>query len=96
MKHGVDMCLNESKIPPFKVLAFHRVMFRTERGYLGISTKNIKEGDSIALFQGGKTPFVIRETAEDGKWHIIGDSYIHGIMNGEAFDSSRCEMMSIT
>jgi len=40
-------------------------------------------------------PLVIREVEECGPWSIVGNAYIHGIMNGEGFDSSRCSMLSI-
>ncbi|PVH79337.1 HET-domain-containing protein [Cadophora sp. DSE1049] len=94
-KMGWNMYFSMKKIPPSRIAAFHRVMFKTEEGHVGISSKHIKEGDAIALFQGGKLPLVIREVEEGGSWHIVGDAYIHGIMNGEAFDSSRCEMIKI-
>ncbi|KAH8587069.1 hypothetical protein B0O99DRAFT_642690 [Bisporella sp. PMI_857] len=94
MKFGMSMLNNRNRTPPSKILAFHRTLFRTERDYVGISSRWVKEGDSVALFQGGKLPLVIRE-AEDGKWQIVGDAYIHGIMNGEAFDGSKCSMIRI-
>jgi hypothetical protein len=39
-------------------------------------------------------PLVIRE-AEEGKWRIVGDAYLHGIMNGKEFDRFRCNMLRI-
>ncbi|KAH8655076.1 heterokaryon incompatibility protein-domain-containing protein [Tricladium varicosporioides] len=94
MKFGMNMYTSRDKISPSKILGFGRTLFKTERGHVGLSSPHTKAGDAIALFQGGKMPFVIRE-AEEGKWQIIGDAYIHGIMNGKEFDSSKCDMLQI-
>jgi len=94
MKFGMGMVINGTKYCRRKILGFHRTLFKTGHGYVGISSRHVKEGDAVALFQGGKMPLVIRE-AEEGKWHIVGDTYIHGIMNGEEFACSRCSMLRI-
>ncbi|KAN0101428.1 HET domain containing protein [Hyaloscypha variabilis] len=94
-KYLWNVVVNINKLPPSRILAFHRSFFKTERGYVGISSPNVKEGDCVALFQGGKMPLVIREVEEYGLSRIVGDAYIHGIMNGEEFDASRCSMLSI-
>jgi len=55
---------------------------------LGLVPNATKRGDSIAIFCGGRVPFVIR--AKDGtspsKWEIVGPCYIHGVMDGELMD----------
>ncbi|KAH6665416.1 heterokaryon incompatibility protein-domain-containing protein [Halenospora varia] len=94
MKFGMNMYTSRDKIPPSKMLGFGRTLFRTGRGLVGLSSRHVKTGDAIALFQGGKMPLVIRE-AEEGKWQIVGDAYIHGIMDGKEFDCSRCDMLRI-
>ncbi|TVY53017.1 Heterokaryon incompatibility protein 6,OR allele [Lachnellula cervina] len=94
MKFGMGLRMNRNKIPPSKILAFHRALFRTGRGFVGISSRHVRVGDAVALFRGGKMPLVIRET-EGGTWHVVGDSYVHGIMNGEEFDGSRCNVLCI-
>lgn len=93
-KMSWNMAFTMNKIPQAKLLAFHRTFLKTERGFVGISSPDVQEGDSIALFQGGKMPLVIREY-EEGHWRIMADAYIHGIMNGEGFDRSKCRMISI-
>jgi Heterokaryon incompatibility protein (HET) len=93
-KYSWHMAMNMNAIPQSRILAFHRTLFKTERGYVGLSSQNIKEGDAVAFFQGGKIPLVIREV-EGEQWNIIGDAYIHGIMDGYAFDSSKCSMLNI-
>ncbi|KAH9210146.1 hypothetical protein DL95DRAFT_475152 [Leptodontidium sp. 2 PMI_412] len=65
-KMGWNMYSSERKIPPSRIAAFHRVILKTGQGHIGISSKHIREGDTIALFQGGKLPLVIREVEEGG------------------------------
>jgi hypothetical protein len=72
--------------------ALYRRMARTERGYLCLVPAETKAGDFIGLFKGGKVPLVITPT-KDGFWKLIGESYVHGIMRGEAFDEKACEKM---
>jgi hypothetical protein len=33
--------------------------------------------------------------APGGMWTMVGDAYIHGIMNGEAFDIDKCQDICI-
>ena len=51
-------------------------------------------GDAVVLVKGGRVPLVIRyETAEqDGShsWRLVGECYVHGVMDGEVFDPDAC------
>jgi hypothetical protein len=63
--------------------AFKRRPFVTTKGYLGLGPDDIKAGDVIALVMGSQVPFVLREVV-DGKYQIVGEAYVDGIMDGEA------------
>jgi len=95
MHMGVKMALSANKLPPSKILAFHRTLFKTKAGYVGITSRHAKSGDSVAFFQGGKLPMIVCEAESDGQWRIVGDAYIHGVMGGDKFESAKCGMMSI-
>jgi hypothetical protein len=43
--------------------SFHirRKIFRTERGYLGISCEHVQRGDNVAILWGGRLPYILRE-----------------------------------
>jgi hypothetical protein len=63
--------------------AFKRRPFVTTKGYLGLGPDDIKAGDVIAPVMGSQVPFVLREVV-DGKYQIVGEAYVDGIMDGEA------------
>ena len=67
---------------------WQRRLVRTVNGYLGLVPAESQAGDIIAILQGGQLPFVLR--SRGGTWELIGASYIHGVMQGEAFDEMLC------
>ncbi|KAI0875946.1 heterokaryon incompatibility protein-domain-containing protein [Hypoxylon argillaceum] len=44
-------------------------------------------GDRICVLVGGETPYVIRPTAQ-GRFRLIGEAYVDGVMDGEALEGS--------
>ena len=58
-----------------------RSFVTTENGYLGLAPSGAREGDVICLLRGGNVPFVLRER-ENGYWELVGEAYVHGIMDG--------------
>jgi hypothetical protein len=45
----------------------------------------VEAGDRICVLLGGRTPFVVRAT-EDGCYRLIGECYLHEMMDGQAMD----------
>ncbi|RDW72876.1 hypothetical protein BP6252_06783 [Coleophoma cylindrospora] len=68
---------------------------KTEKGYLGLAPASTQLGDWIGIFEGGKVPLVLRKTEDAQSWYMIGESYVHGIMKGEAFDERNCIEINI-
>jgi hypothetical protein len=64
---------------------------KTLRGYIGMVPVSAQPGDKIGLFKGGKMPLIFRQVANGSTWQLVGESYIHGIMHGEAFEEVKCE-----
>ena len=80
------------------ILAVHRTVFKTgECGYVGLGSRHVKVGDAVALFEGGRMPIVLREVGggEGRKWQVVGEAYVHGVMEGGVFDAARCGGVSI-
>lgn len=67
----------------------NRSLLRSELGYLGLCAMDGQPGDQIWLFSGSRTPHILRPVPHqsvDGcrRFRYVGESYIHGIMHGEA------------
>ncbi|KAI1751997.1 heterokaryon incompatibility protein-domain-containing protein, partial [Xylaria castorea] len=60
-----------------------RSLFRTSVGQLGRGAKATKAGDEAWVLAGGNVPFTLRKVSE-GRYKLIGECYIHGVMHGEA------------
>ena len=71
--------------------ATERRLARTHEGYLALVPESAQVGDCIALLPGGMTPYVIR--ANGLQWELVGGSYVHGIMFGEAWSDENCHEM---
>ena len=59
-----------------------RKPFVSGKGHLGLGPIQLKAGDFIALFGGADMPFVLRQNM-DGRYQLIGEAYVDGIMDGE-------------
>ena len=69
--------------------AVMRRLGRTAKGYLALLPFDNLETDVIVLLQGGKTPYVIH--CKELCCEFVGDCYVHGIMDGDAWDESKLE-----
>ena len=61
-----------------------RSFITTEEGYIGIVPKATKLGDRVCVLFGCPMPFVLRKIS-GLQYQVVGECYIHGVMNGEAF-----------
>jgi hypothetical protein len=62
----------------------NRIFARTKKGYYVLGPKVMKEGDVVCVLYGGKMPFVLRPWGH--YFLLVGECYVHGLMNGEAMD----------
>jgi hypothetical protein len=60
----------------------NRRFFRSDAGRYGWTVDGTEPGDLVVMFYGTAYPFVVREDVVDG-FRILGDCYIHGLMDGE-------------
>ena len=69
----------------------NQTFFITKWGYIGIGPPDTCAGDQIWVFKGGNVPFVMRDVGaernEQSQLTLVGDAYVHGIMDGEAMDN---------
>jgi len=60
-----------------------RVLLKTRQGFLGMGPLETEVGDAVWVLAGSKTPVVLRRGLQ-GRWRLVGEAYVHGIMHGEA------------
>jgi hypothetical protein len=65
-----------------------RKPFMTENGYVGVGPGCLEKGDEAFIFIGAAVPYVLR-IESTGRWVLLGDVYIHGVMDGEFIEESR-------
>lgn len=82
-----------------------RRFFITQGGFLGIGPPQILQGDEVFVLFGGNVPYVLRSSndafdfafAHGTKmlpyYTLIGDCYVHGVMDGEVIDDSTKESL---
>lgn len=58
------------------------------KGYYVLGPEALREGDAIVVLRGGRTPFMLRKIEKDC-WTLLGECYVHGIMNGQGFGEDR-------
>jgi hypothetical protein len=60
----------------------NRLMIMTTKGYLGMALDAVRAGDCIFVLLGCSMPMVLRPV-DDGRYRVVGEIYVHGIMEGE-------------
>jgi hypothetical protein len=70
----------------FAATVGRKLFISKEKGWLGLAPIDAEVGDRIALLEGGNVPYILRpKLGEENEWEIIGDAYVHGIMDGEGW-----------
>lgn len=67
----------------FRVTYSGRRLFRTVSNYVGIGAQSLQKGDAVWVVAGAAVPIVLRRLP-NGNWKLVGEAYVHDIMNGEA------------
>lgn len=75
-------------------VAPYRSFFATQDGRLGLGPRITKGGDEIWLPMGATMPFILRPYA-NGNFRIIGHTYLHGLMHGEAVKGLTAENFEV-
>lgn len=79
-------------MPPYSYLG-NRRLARTDGGHIALCPKETAVKDKLVLLQGSDVPFILRPIGD--RWQIVGECYAHLLMDGSAWDESRCEMLWI-
>jgi len=74
--------------------AHERRLAWAENGWLCLLPQKAQKGDRIILAEGGRVPLVVRADG-DGYFMYVGEAYVQGIMDGEAFFHEKCGEIKI-
>ncbi|XPS80938.1 hypothetical protein M3J09_012882 [Ascochyta lentis] len=58
--------------------------FLSKNGYVGLCPQDTASGDKIVIFAGAKVPYVVRSNPDNNTSTLVGEAYVHGIMDGES------------
>ncbi|KAK5723129.1 hypothetical protein LTR17_013999 [Elasticomyces elasticus] len=67
----------------------HQVLFRTSRGYIGITSAGVQTGDIAIVPFGASVPFLLRQVPDcsQKRYELVSGCLIQGIMHGELMDA---------
>lgn len=68
-----------------------RRLFRTAENFLGIASHSLLPNDEIWIAAGAATPIILRP-AEQDRFTLVGEAYVHGTMFGEATLPTKAQM----
>ncbi|KAF0319297.1 heterokaryon incompatibility protein [Colletotrichum asianum] len=74
----------------------NRRLGTTKKGHLGLFLGHANLGDQVYVLENCHVPFVMRKM-DDGRFRLVGECYVHGMMHGEAIgsDASLTEMVLV-
>ncbi|KAK0702806.1 heterokaryon incompatibility protein-domain-containing protein [Lasiosphaeris hirsuta] len=71
-----------------------RAIFRTEKHYLGNGPRSVIPGDQVWVLAGAVVPIVLRRRG-NGRFTLVGEAFVHGIMKGEIFEKESAMKIEI-
>lgn len=66
-------------------MSFMRRFFVTRNNYLGVGSHTVRKGDCVFVLKGFDYPVLLRESG-NGRYTVLGEIYVRGIMFGEALE----------
>jgi len=66
---------------------FNRRLILTDDGYYGLAPQITKQGDVCCIIYGVGVPFILRKTEKEHHYKLVGESFILGIMEGQALEN---------
>lgn len=94
-KQGLDMTQSEEFQGRFKdiVGSMERRLVKAEEGYVGMAPYRVEKGDMVCVLFGCNIPVVLRKRGAG--FVFIGECFIDGLTNGEAFNLLECGKLKL-
>ncbi|KAK5164379.1 uncharacterized protein LTR77_010075 [Saxophila tyrrhenica] len=93
LEHGGLIPYNSSVAPSMP--PFRRDFLMTERGYIGWGPMDVRKDDLVVVVHGMPSPSILRRV-NDERFCLLGDSYVHGFMDGEVVGNGSFEASDIS
>ncbi|KAG6999552.1 hypothetical protein G7Y79_00034g069750 [Physcia stellaris] len=90
MFEELEVCMRDYA---FSIFSLDWKIYITRKGYLGLGPISTETGDQICIFPTAEKPHILRNVDDRGRHLLVGETYVHGLMNGELQAS---EMQPIT
>ncbi|TVY51984.1 Heterokaryon incompatibility protein 6,OR allele [Lachnellula cervina] len=74
--------------------SLHRRFCVTNNGLMALVPAGTKNGDVVCVIRGAQTPFILRPV-EGWTCQLVGECYVHGIMDGEMMDEEYLKTLLI-
>ncbi len=75
-------------------ICYGRRLFRTDAQRFGIGHEALRIEDEIWLLAGAQVPFILRRRP-DGKFTLIGEAYVDGMMYGELWPAMKKDLVDV-
>lgn len=69
-----------------RYVGLNRQLLHSKKGYIGLGPCQTQVGDAICILSGGQFPLILRQ--ESQVWEVVGEVYLHGVMDGEAVEQA--------
>ena len=89
-----------------KGLWLYRRLYTTSKGYIGLGPLSTQVGDEVWVICDARTPFILHpqqensnvpdnavKTGEVKQFQLVGETYLHGFMHGEALKSGLLDQL---
>ncbi|KAM0800502.1 heterokaryon incompatibility protein-domain-containing protein, partial [Usnea florida] len=73
---------------------YGRSLFFTSKGLLGLGPEEARPTDVVAVLLGCSVPMLLRKV--ESRYQVLGEAYVHGIMEGEAMEELRGGTVALT
>lgn len=88
--------LSSSAVAEYASLFAHGMHLRpflTKKGYLGLGSQDLQEGDTVWIVPRSRVPLIFRQvrdagSASDYHCELVGGVYLHGFMDGRALSTT--------
>ena len=85
LESGGTLHPTEPWLSAYGAICNGRAIFKASKGYIDSGPNYMAAGDQVCLLESVRTPFILRRMLNSHQYKLVGETYVHGIMQGQAF-----------